>query len=64
MAGRAGSLIFTAQPVLDASGAVHGQSLVPVWGDPVLASTPANVRLGNRSNSSMIGIADPAGRTR
>ena len=44
--GRAGSLIFTAQPVLDASGAVHGQSLVPVWGDPVLASTPANVRLG------------------
>ena len=36
--GRAVSLVFTARPVLDASGAVHRQSLVPVWGDPVLAS--------------------------
>ncbi len=44
--GRAVSLIFTAQPVLDASGAVHRQSLAPVWGDPVLASAPANARLG------------------
>ena len=39
-------MIFTAQPVLDASGAVHRQSLAPVWGDPVLASAPANARLG------------------
>ena len=40
--GRAVSLTFTARPVLDASGAVHRQSLVPVWGDPVLlASAPA-----------------------
>ena len=30
--GRAVSLIFTARPVLDASGVVHRQSLVPVWG--------------------------------
>ena len=44
--GRAVSLIFTARPVLDASGVVHRQSLVPVWGDPVLASVPANARLG------------------
>ena len=44
--GRAVSLVFTARPVLDASGAVHRQSLVPVWGDPVLASAPANARLG------------------
>ena len=40
-AGRAVSLTFTARPVLDASGAVHRQSLVPVWGEPVLASAPA-----------------------
>ena len=40
--GRAVSLTFTARPVLDASGAVHRQSLVPVWGEPVLlASAPA-----------------------
>ena len=39
--GRAVSLIFTARPVLDASGVVHRQSLVPVWGDPVLASVAA-----------------------
>ena len=44
--GRAVSLVFTARPVLDASSAVHRQSLVPVWGDPVLASAPANDRLG------------------
>ena len=44
--GRAISLIFTARPVLDASGAGHRQLLVPVWGDPVLASAPANARLG------------------
>ena len=44
--GRAVSLIFTARPVLDVSGVVHRQPLVPVWGDPVLASTPANARLG------------------
>ena len=44
--GRAVSLIFTARPVLDASGAVHRQPLVPVWGDPVLASAPAHNRLG------------------
>ena len=45
--GRAISLIFTARPVLDASGAGHRQSLVPVWGEPVLlASAPANARLG------------------
>ena len=44
--GRAVSLTFTARPVLDASGVVHRQSLVPVWGDPVLASVPANTRLG------------------
>ena len=39
--GRAVSLIFTARPVLDASGAAHRQSLVPVWGEPVLASVHA-----------------------
>ena len=40
--GRTVSLSFTARPVLDASGAVHRQSLVPVWGEPVLlASAPA-----------------------
>ena len=40
--GRTVSLTFTARPVLDASGAVHRQSLVPVWGEPVLlASAPA-----------------------
>ena len=44
--GRAVSLIFTARPVLDASGVVHRQSLVPVWSNPVLASAPANARLG------------------
>ena len=44
--GRAVSLVFTARPVLDALSAVHRQSLVPVWGDPVLASAPANARLG------------------
>ena len=44
--GRAVSLTFTARPVLDASGVVHRQSLVPVWGDPVLARVPANARLG------------------
>ena len=44
--GRAVSLVFTARPVLDASSAVHRQSLVPVWGDPVLASAPANAWLG------------------
>ena len=44
--GRAVSLVFTARPVLDASSAMHRQSLVPVWGDPVLASAPANARLG------------------
>ena len=49
--GRAVSLIFTAQPVLDASGAVHRQSLAPVWGDPVLASAPANARLGKSVES-------------
>ena len=44
--GRAVSLVFTARPVLDALSAVHRRSLVPVWGDPVLASAPANARLG------------------
>ena len=40
--GRAVSLTFTARPVLDATGAGHRQSLVPVWGEPVLlASAPA-----------------------
>ena len=49
--GRAVSLIFTARPVLEASGAGHRQSLVPVWGDPVLARTPANARLGKSVES-------------
>ena len=45
--GRAVSLVFTARPVLDALGAVHRQSLVPVWGDLVLlASAPAQRPVG------------------
>ena len=44
--GRAVSLIFTARPVLDASGVVHRQSLVPVWGDPVLASVACEHQVG------------------
>ncbi len=44
--GRAVSLVFTAWPVLDASSGAHPQPLGPVWGDPVLASVPANARLG------------------
>ncbi len=43
--GRAVSLTFTARPVLDATGAGHRQSLVPVWGDPVVASASAHKRL-------------------
>ena len=61
--GRAVSLTFTARPVLDATGAGHRQSLVPVWGEPVLLASALRNRLGNRSSSSMIGIAEPAGRT-
>ena len=44
--GRAVSLVFTVRPLLEASSGAHPQSLVPVWGDPVLASVPANARLG------------------
>ena len=44
--GRAVSLVFTARPLLEASSGAHPQSLVPVWGDPVLASAPANARSG------------------
>ena len=44
--GRAVSLVFTARPLLEASSGAHPQPLIPVWGDPVLASVPANARLG------------------
>ncbi len=44
--GRAVSLVFMARPLLEASSGAHPQSLVPVWGDPVLASAPANARSG------------------
>ena len=40
-AGREVSLRFTARPLLKASSGAHPQPLVPVWGEPVIASVHA-----------------------
>ena len=62
--GRAVSLIFTARPVLDASGVrCIGSHWFRFGAIRFLRACLRTPGWGNRSSSSMIGIADPAGRT-